>query len=142
MRTIISGAAVLLAAALCVGQADAFSRGNRAGGSTSHSAGETSHDNRWGGSSEHAAGQGTEHTNAYGGSTAHAYGGGTEHTNTYGGSTAHAEGGGTEHTNVYCGTTRSPPAIPPIRPIPSTIRPSQCRTTRRAATVAPQRLGR
>ena len=34
MKTIISAAAVLLAAALCAGQADAYSRGNRAGGST------------------------------------------------------------------------------------------------------------
>ncbi len=80
------------------GQAHAWSRGNAAGGSTSHTEGATSHENRWGGSSAHVAGEGTEHTNTYGGGTAHAYGGGTEHTNTYGGTTAGQYGEGAYHT--------------------------------------------
>ena len=77
MKTTISSVIALLAVAVWVGHAEGFARGNRAGGSTSHSPGETSHSNTFGGSTTHEAGEGTEHTNAYGGNTAHAYGGGT-----------------------------------------------------------------
>ncbi len=97
---------------MCAGQAQAWTRGNAGGGSTTHSEGETSHENRWGGSSAHEAGEGTEHTNTYGGGTAHAYGGGTEHTNTYGGTTAGAYGAGAYHTYPYGGTAYHPAGYP------------------------------
>ena len=96
--------AATLASVLPASQALAWATANRAGGSTSHSFGETSHTNAYGGSSTHVAGEGTEHTNAYGGSTAHSEYGGTEHTNVDGGSTAGAYGAGAEHTTYYGAT--------------------------------------
>ena len=41
---------VMLAAGLWAAEAGAWGRANRFGGSTEHTAGQTSHDNRWGGS--------------------------------------------------------------------------------------------
>jgi hypothetical protein len=73
----------------------AASRGNRAGGSTQHSAGSTSHENAWGGSSSHTAGQGTSHTNAYGGSASHEAGGGWSKT---------GAGGGTAYGDAHTGS--------------------------------------
>jgi hypothetical protein len=82
----------------------AWTRGNAAGGSTSHSAGSTSHTSAAGTSTSHTAGEGTSHSNAWGGSTSHAYGEGTSHTNAYGGSASHAEGGGWSKTGAAGGT--------------------------------------
>jgi len=109
MKMKFTGILLLAVAAAWTINAYAFARANRAGGSTSHSAGETSHENRAGGSSTHEAGQGTEHTNTYGGSTAHAAGGGTEHTNVYGGSTYGAAGAGVAHTYPSGATAYRPP---------------------------------
>jgi hypothetical protein len=94
----------LLVIALIWGPTAAWTRGNRAGGSTSHSEGSTSHTSAAGTSTSHAAGEGTSHSNAYGGSTSHAAGEGTSHTNAYGGSASHAEGGGWSKTGAAGGT--------------------------------------
>jgi len=104
MAALLAGTALLAPR-----QAAAWGSANRYGGSTQHSAGETSHENAFGGSSEHVAGEGTEHTNAYGGSTAHAYGGGTEHTNMYGGRTAGEAGYGAVHAGPGGAAAYRPP---------------------------------
>ena len=112
MNARLIAAVLLLASGVWTGQALGWASANRAGGSTSHSYGSTSHTNAWGGSSSHTAGEGTSHTDTYGGSTSHAYGGGTEHTNTYGGSTYGAYGSGAYHTYPSGATAYHPPGYP------------------------------
>jgi len=130
MKTIFICFVTLLLIALPCGPAAA--RGNRAGGSTSHTEGSTSHSSAWGTSTSHTAGEGTSHTNEYGGSTSHAYGEGTSHTNAYGGSSAHAEGGGwsktgadggTAYGDAHYGGAYHPPATayPPAYHPPTTV---------------------
>ncbi len=109
MKQIVVMAGALLAGLLRPDQANAWATANRYGGSTSHSAGETSHTNVYGGSTTHAYGEGTEHSNVYGGSSAHGWGGGTEHTNAYGGSTSGAYGEGVTHTYTSGATVYRPP---------------------------------
>lgn len=104
MKTISVGIMSFLLVTLQCGPAAAWFHGNRFGGGTSHSYGDTSHTSGWGTSTSHSFGEGTSHTNVYGGTTAHAYGEGTEHTNTYGGSAEHYEGGGWSKTNTYGNT--------------------------------------
>jgi hypothetical protein len=92
MKKIMITLAAALTVALAPLLAAAFTHGNRAGGSTTHMAGE-----------------GTEHTNAYGGNTEHAYGGGTEHNNVYGGTTEGKYGDGAYHSTPYGATAYRPP---------------------------------
>ena len=131
MKKILVVFVSLLITALPWWPAGAASRGNRAGGSTSHTEGSTSHTSAAGTSTSHTAGQGSSHTNEYGGSTSHAYGEGTTHTNAYGGSASHAEGGGwsktgaaggTAYGDAHYGTAYHPPtAVVPVYHPPVTV---------------------
>ena len=119
MTKSIIAVGVLLVATLWSAPAAPWASANRYGGSTTHSAGETSHTNAYGGSTSHAYGEGTEHTNAYGGSTAHGWGGGTEHTNVYGGTTYGAYGAGAVHQYPSGATAYHPPGYPAYTAYPA-----------------------
>ena len=110
MRNIVVAIGATLAVGLAPQFAAAYSHSNRAGGSTSHEAGQgTEHTNAYGGSSEHAYGGGSEHTNMYGGSTEGRYGDGASHTNVYGGTTSAEYGHGAYHSTPYGATAYPPP---------------------------------
>ena len=124
LKKLIAVAAGVLIAVIGCGSAQAFTHGNRYGGSTSHSFGATSHTNAFGGSSTHEYGVGTEHTNMYGGGTAHSWYGGTEHTNVYGGKTYGELGEGAVHTTPYGATAYRAPyygAVYPAYHPPTTV---------------------
>lgn len=92
MKKLMIGGVAALAVSLAPQFVSAYTHVNRAGGSTSHEAGE-----------------GTEHTNTYGGNTEHAYGGGTEHNNVDGGTTEAKYGEGAYHQTPYGDTAYHPP---------------------------------
>ena len=100
MKKIFTAVLSLLIVVVLYSYADAWSTGNRWGGSTTHTWGSTSHTSAWGTSTSHTAGEGTTHTNAYGGSFSHYTGGGWLKTGAYGGTAygdAHWAGGAYYH---------------------------------------------